>query len=149
MTHVAILLKVMIYIPVAELTFGGTPIANSSGLKITPPPSPRAPATHPPKNPRVNTFLRVFPSNTRSLYERLMFPYFFFSCCCLATNFTATNTMATITTMKRDRNTQSAVLHLLKPILPLPPLNRLWRRRRTNEMRLRPCLLHWPWLFSW
>jgi hypothetical protein len=40
------------YIPVAELTFGGTPIDIKYGLKITPPPRPNAPATNPPPKPR-------------------------------------------------------------------------------------------------
>ena len=39
------------YIPVADDTEGGTPILNNTGLKIAPPPSPRAPETHPPRNP--------------------------------------------------------------------------------------------------
>tara|TARA_B110000503_G_scaffold117887_1_gene178303 strand:+ start:1748 stop:1861 length:114 start_codon:yes stop_codon:yes gene_type:complete len=36
------------YIPVDVDTFGYTPIAIKAGLKIAPPPNPRAPATHPP-----------------------------------------------------------------------------------------------------
>lgn len=51
-----ILEKVIIYIPVADDTLGGTPRPMSNGLKITPPPNPRAPATHPATNPRMSTF---------------------------------------------------------------------------------------------
>lgn len=79
MTQVAIFENVIIYIPVADETFGGTPIANRRGLNITPPPRPRAPATHPPKKPKHKTFLRTFPSKTRSLSAKLTLPYFFLS----------------------------------------------------------------------
>lgn len=39
------------YIPVAEETFGGTPMPIKYGLKMTPPPRPSAPATKPPPKP--------------------------------------------------------------------------------------------------
>lgn len=111
--------------PVAEDTFGGTPIANKSGLKITPPPSPRAPATHPPANPRVRTFLSVLPSNTRSLLERLIFPYFFFNYYSFDTSLTAITTNDNMTMKKNAKKTQSAVLHFLNPISLEEPLSRL------------------------
>jgi hypothetical protein len=41
--------NIIMYMPVAEATFGGTPILKSRGLNIAPPPNPRAPETHPPK----------------------------------------------------------------------------------------------------
>lgn len=47
------------YIPVADDTLGGTPIPIKYGLKMTPPPSPSAPATNPPPNPRYDTFLNI------------------------------------------------------------------------------------------
>lgn len=69
--QVAILENVIIYIPVAEETLGGTPRLINSGLKITPPPRPSAPATHPPPNPRARTILKVLPSNIKSFLDRL------------------------------------------------------------------------------
>jgi hypothetical protein len=125
MTQVAILENVIMYMPVAEDTLGGTPIANRRGLKITPPPSPRAPATHPPKKPRVRTFLSVLPSNTKSLLDRLIFPYFCFNFYCFETSLTAIMTIDTITAMNSTKKIQSAVLHFLILILPLEPLRRL------------------------
>jgi hypothetical protein len=142
MTHVAILENVIMYMPVADETFGGTPIANRSGLKITPPPSPRAPATHPPQNPSVSTFLRTLPSNTRSLGHRLILPYFCFNFYCLDTSFTAMSTIDTMTTKNTERKIQSALLHLWKPIVE--PLRRLYIKRHTKLITLRPCLIHWP-----
>lgn len=59
--HVDIFEKVIIYIPVAEETCGGTPSPINNGLKITPPPNPRAPATQPPPKPSPKTVLKVFP----------------------------------------------------------------------------------------
>lgn len=72
MMHVAILLKVIRYIPVAEETFGGTFIAMRIGLKMTPPPRPSAPAIHPPKKPSIKTIESVLPSKIRSLSAKLM-----------------------------------------------------------------------------
>ena len=111
--------------PVAEDTFGGTPIAKSSGLKITPPPSPSAPATHPPQKPRVRMFLRTLPSKTKSDLERLMFPYFCFNFYYFETSLTAITTIDNMTMKNNAKNIQSAMLHLLNPILPFPPLKRL------------------------
>lgn len=67
------------YIPVAEETFGGTPRLIKSGLKITPPPRPRAPATQPPPKPRASTILKTLPSKMRSLLVRLTLLYSFLS----------------------------------------------------------------------
>ena len=38
-------------------TYGGSPIVSKMGLKITPPPNPKAPARNPPKNPRNSSFV--------------------------------------------------------------------------------------------
>ena len=40
--------NMIMYIPVALLTMAGNPISRRIGLKIAPPPRPKAPATHPP-----------------------------------------------------------------------------------------------------
>jgi hypothetical protein len=50
--------KSIMYIPVAEATEGRTPRLNSKGLKIVPPPKPRAPDINPPKKAK-NTNLRT------------------------------------------------------------------------------------------
>ena len=63
MMHAEIFEKVIKYMPVADETFGGTPIDNRSGLKIVPPPNPRAPATQPPANPKISTLTRTCPKN--------------------------------------------------------------------------------------
>jgi len=89
MVQVAILEKVIMYMPVADETLGGTPIANKSGLKMTPPPRPRAPATQPPKKPSPRTFLRILPWNTKSLSTKLISPYFFLSAYSLLVILTA------------------------------------------------------------
>ena len=48
----------MRYIPVEEDTEGGTPIERSKGLNMTPPPSPRAPDTQPPRMENTMIFVR-------------------------------------------------------------------------------------------
>jgi hypothetical protein len=40
--------NIIMYMPDAVATFGGTPRLISKGLNIIPPPSPRAPDIHPP-----------------------------------------------------------------------------------------------------
>lgn len=42
--------KMIIYIPVEEATFGGTPKLSSKGLKMAPPPNPTADPIMPPKS---------------------------------------------------------------------------------------------------
>lgn len=62
--------KMIIYIPVADATFGGTPIERRSGLKIEPPPSPRAPETQPPTNEKMRSLNMTSPLRTTSLLAR-------------------------------------------------------------------------------
>ena len=115
MRHAAILEKVIKYIPVADDTLGGTPMLNRRGLKMTPPPRPRAPATHPPPNPRHRTFLRTLPSKTRSDGTKLILPYFCFSAYSLAVNLIEMSTIMNISTIKTAVDDQSATLHFAKP----------------------------------
>ena len=58
--------KIIMYMPVDEATLGGTPTESRSGLNIAPPPSPSAPATHPPMIEKVSNLARVFPSKIGS-----------------------------------------------------------------------------------
>lgn len=58
--------NMIMYIPVAEATLGGTPMLRSRGLKIEPPPSPSAPETQPPKKEKVRSFVRVEPCKSMS-----------------------------------------------------------------------------------
>ena len=45
--------NMIIYMPVEEATAGGTPRLSRRGLKMAPPPSPRAPETHPPSRAKI------------------------------------------------------------------------------------------------
>ena len=120
MRQAAILEKVIKYIPVADDTLGGTPMLNKRGLKMTPPPRPRAPATHPPPNPRNKTFLSTLPSKTRSDGTKLILPYFCLSFYSLAVTLIAMSTIRIISTIKTAVDVQSATLHFAKP--PSDPL---------------------------
>lgn len=106
----------MRYIPVAELTLGGTPMPIKYGLKMTPPPKPRAPATKPPPNPRSETFLRTGPVKTRSLGTRLISLYFFFKSYSLATTLTAKYKVMDMATKNAHMDSQSASEHLVRTI---------------------------------
>ena len=59
--------KIIMYIPVDDDTFGGTPMLKRIGLNIAPAPKPKAPDTMPPKNARINNFRRVFLLKRKSL----------------------------------------------------------------------------------
>jgi hypothetical protein len=52
---------IIISMPVAEATVGGRPILNSKGLNITPPPSPNAPDTQPPRKANITRLTKVYP----------------------------------------------------------------------------------------
>ena len=49
------------YIPVAEETYAGTPILIKTGLKIAPPPSPKAPDIQPPSKASKISLNKSFP----------------------------------------------------------------------------------------
>lgn len=112
----AILEYMIRYIPVAELTFGGTPMPIKYGLKMTPPPKPRAPATKPPPNPRRETFLRIVPVKTRSLGTRLISLYFFFKSYSFATILTAKYRVITMATKNAVIVNQSPSEHFSRTI---------------------------------
>jgi len=56
---------------------------------MTPPPSPRAPATNPPPKPRSETVFKVLPLNTRSLAIKFGLTYLYFKVYSAATLPTA------------------------------------------------------------
>jgi len=57
------------YMPVDEETAGGIPMLSKTGLKIAPPPRPRAPDTQPPANATVTSLLTMSGENLRSLLQ--------------------------------------------------------------------------------
>ena len=71
---VAILENVTKYSPEAEETSGGSPRVSRHGLKMTPPPRPRAPEMSPPKNPSSTiaeiVFLLAFCRSFLLIYEK-------------------------------------------------------------------------------
>lgn len=69
--------NIIIYIPLAEATFGGTPILNKSGLKIAPPPKPKAPETQPPMKEKPTSFARFEPRRSITPSE-IPLPYSLF-----------------------------------------------------------------------
>jgi hypothetical protein len=59
--------KMIMYIPVADATLGGHPMLSNNGLKIDPPPSPRAPLTQPPTNEKTISLVSGPPLRITSL----------------------------------------------------------------------------------
>jgi len=105
--------------PVADETFGGTPRPISNGLKITPPPNPRAPATHPATKPSPRTIFNVLPSKIRSDSTKLIFPNSYLSFYSFATNLDPITTNTTIKIRKTAKRILSPAEHFSNPGLPL------------------------------
>ena len=57
------------YMPVEDVTAGGMPKLKNTGLNIAPPPSPRAPETHPPAKATATSFLTMLGEYLRSLLQ--------------------------------------------------------------------------------
>lgn len=140
MRHAEIFENVIKYIPVAEETLGGTPIYKRRGLKITPPPNPRAPATQPPPNPKQRTLNRTFPWNMRSLLTMLTPPHFLFKSYSKAVTFTDNITTPIITMMKALSVSQSPAEHLANTW----PLRKLMVIKKAKLAKLSPCLAQMP-----
>ena len=56
-------------VTVEPVTAGGIPKLSKTGLKMTPPPSPKAPAIHPPIRDIANNLLVIVNENLRSLLQ--------------------------------------------------------------------------------
>jgi len=111
---------------------------------MTPPPSPRAPATHPPPNPSPSTFLKVLPLNIKSLSTLLMLPNFSFNDYSYAVNLQEMYTWMVMKIMKRASDVQSPGLHLSNTL----PLKRELVKSKNSTIKLIPCFFHCPWLLS-
>jgi hypothetical protein len=80
--------KMIIYMPDAEATFGGTPILNKRGLKIEPPPRPNAPEAKPPKIEPSTSVVKLEPFSSISPGSRPL-PYLILISCSQLTYRTA------------------------------------------------------------
>ena len=72
--------KIIMYMPVAEATGGGTPKPKSIGLKMLPPPCPSAPDTSPPTNAVAMSIAKLLPYRGISLFVSPL-PCFILMCC--------------------------------------------------------------------
>ena len=111
------------------------------GLKMTPPPRPRAPATKPPPKPSANTPFKTLPLKTRSLLTKFTFSYFYFKVCSLATSLTATTTPITIKTTNKLMVIQSAAVHFLKTVF----LQMFIAILNIRSMPFKACFFHMQW----
>lgn len=99
------------YIPVDEETEGGTPILNSKGLKMTPPPRPSAPDTQPPINAKKTNLNILEPSNLISP-STSPDPYLIFNYCSLLTCLIDVIVIKQQMIINPNCNDQSNILHL-------------------------------------
>ena len=102
------------YIPDEEATFGGTFMAKSNGLKMAPPPRPRAPQAHPPKNDPA-TSLQVLVELSSITPSEIPSPKVFLSSCSYYILLTAIQESSAQITTKIATAAQSPPEHLLIP----------------------------------
>jgi hypothetical protein len=101
------------YMPVAELTCGGTPILKSSGLNMLPPPIPSAPDTQPPISEKtINLIIFGFVSSISLL---LRVPYSFLSSYSLFCDLTEYNVNKKHILTNTNIPNQSSPEHILMP----------------------------------
>jgi len=139
--QVLILENVIMYIPVAEDTLGGTPRPINNGLNITPPPNPSAPATQPALKPRARIFLITIPSKTKSDSTILMSPNSLLIFCSLATNLDPMITKQIIMKIKMPYRMLSPAEHFSKPG---DPLRKETIKRTNSKKKLMPCFFQIP-----
>ncbi len=116
--------KSIIYIPVPEDTEGGTPILKSKGLKMAPPPRPRAPDTQPPRVANITSLVTVFFVNLRSESTK-PFPTFSLSYYSLVTILIDRKVTKQHTAMNEKKKNHPRALQVLIPMIDLdvfPPL---------------------------
>jgi hypothetical protein len=106
--------NIIIYIPEEDATFGGTFMANSNGLKMAPPPRPRAPQAHPPKNDPA-TSLQVLVESSSITPSASPSPNAFLSSCSYYILLTATQERMVQMTTNIATAAQSPPEHLLIP----------------------------------
>lgn len=119
--------------PVADETLGGTPMAKRTGLQIEPPPSPSAPATHPPTKPKHVTIQRGFPYKRISLSTKLIPPYF-----CLIF-YTPAFDLIAMKAPNKHKQRNSALIIKSKPEHVSTPMRDSLLRLPVNKLsRIRP-----------
>ena len=135
----------IMYIPVEVDTYGGTPIEIIRGLKMLPPPSPRAPPTHPPmKAPKIN-YDSCTPLNLISVGASPL-PVFSFKACSRRLMKTPIMVREKANTMKSTNMPQSRPLHLSKPSIMLgaflEPLIKVITSEIAIALKANKCFLH-------
>lgn len=150
MEEEAVVENIIIYIPVAEDTEGGTPMLNSKGLKMAPPPNPKAPEAQPPKKAKNTSFFTVFLSKriSESTIPTLNLSLSLYSSLILLMQKKVTPAH---NTQKASIIVQSIQLHLEIPtregtlLLPLRRETLIKAIRITEQMR---CLSHYIFVLS-
>lgn len=141
--------NMIIYMLVDEATVGGTPKLRRRGLKIAPPPKPRAPETQPPSIDKSTSW-------TNTLFSKLISPFwslptFFFNSYSFLTVLTpAYNKMPQIT-RKLAKRIQYHSPHIsmlaIDENLELPR-SKVVKILEPRRIKHKPCLKYYLWLLS-
>ena len=97
----------IMYIPVADATQGWTPKLSNRGLKMAPPPSPKAPDMNPPRNANVTNLKRTDAFSRKSL-GAMPAPTFLFNAYSFITALAASPESKRQYTMKANKMSQSS-----------------------------------------
>ena len=137
--------NISMYIAVADATFGGSPRLKSKGLKIEPPPRPRAPDTKPPANESTNT-LNFLPTKLASVSTKPL-PYLILSDYSCSSTCRLLKLIEMQNIAKTASETKSAKLQVLIPKMDgffFEPLKRSTNSRRVNKQTFNIYFFHWP-----
>ena len=133
------------YIPVAEATEGCTPRLSNKGLKMAPPPRPKAPDINPPRKAKVTNLIKTEALSFKSL-DTIPAPTLVFKAYSFRTLFTAKNVRIMQYTINARRMPQSSSLHRYIPIKDsnfLLPRNMFTTKTPVRQAKLRACLFHY------
>lgn len=136
----------IIYIPVEVDTVGGTPIDIIRGLKMLPPPRPRAPEIHPPRKAKTSRMTSYLPSNLISP-STIGCPILILSACSLLLILTPIMLKHKAMTTKIAKILQSRAPHGSAPSKEgdfLDPRNMLTSKAKIIIPQANKCLGHCP-----
>lgn len=133
------------YIPVEPETAGGIPILRSTGLKMAPPPRPKAPETQPPIKATVTSLLMTGVENIKSLFALTLFFFslkdYSQSCLLIAKIVTTTHTTKKNAHIIKSYHEQSVYPGMMDGVL-FDPLIRFTVTCVAKTLKHMPCFSH-------
>lgn len=142
--------NIIIYLLVEAAGEGAIPNESNTGLKMDPPPSPKAPDTHPPMKPYNSNFIRIIPVALISLSQRPLL-YFVLSFNSLFIINTARIVTQILNMMYPRMANISLYAHFTIPIGETKdelPLSIVTSTKRSKVTMFRPYFMYYKWVPS-